>query len=245
MVTQYTKFLGTTSLPSKIWHNLCYKKLYAEKSPWPKPPYLQAPSPGMGMRSTWHWAPAWDTLIGICQGFIVQTACRVEDAICTYTHTHTHTHTSMREKAGKTIIKFSPFMERRLPLSHGALGSLSSTHVLWEACVSHWASGTFYSHSNPHRDSRCLLGALHNQKSLQAAAVETETQSEIYITDHSLPLRPLAMCPISQSGKCELLVWSCCGWPGTWIDSVIPGWTVDLPFYVKTEQPYKRGGKKG
>ena len=162
-----------------------------------------------------------------------------------YTHTNTHTHTSMREKVGKTIIKFSPFMERRLPLSHGALGGLPSTHVLWEACVSHWASGTFYSHSNPHRDSRCLLGALHNQKSLQAAAAETETQSETYVTDHSLPLRPLAMCPISQSGKCELLVWSCCGWPGTWIDSVIPGWTVDLPFYVKTEQPYKRGGKKG
>ena len=47
-----------------------------------------------------------------------------------YTHTNTHTHTSMREKVGKTIIKFSPFMERRLPLSHGALGGLPSTHVL-------------------------------------------------------------------------------------------------------------------
>ena len=30
-MTPYTRFLGTTSLPSKSWHNLCYKKLYAEK----------------------------------------------------------------------------------------------------------------------------------------------------------------------------------------------------------------------
>ena len=30
-VTPYTRFLGTTSLPSKSWHNLCYKKLHAEK----------------------------------------------------------------------------------------------------------------------------------------------------------------------------------------------------------------------
>ena len=160
----------------------------------------------MDMRPTWHWTQAWDTLMVICQGSVVQSACKVEDAICT--HTHTHTHTSMREKVGKTIIKFSLLMTRRLPLSHGAVGSLPSTHVLWEACVSHWASGTFYFHSNPHRDSQCLLGALHNQKSLPAAAAETKTQSESYVTDHSLPLSPLGMCPVSQSVSylCDLVV---------------------------------------
>ena len=155
----------------------------------------------MGMRSIWHWAQAWDTLMGICQGFVVQSACKVEDAVCS------HTHTSMREKVGRTIIKFSLFMKRRLPLSHGAVGSLPSTHVLWAACVSHWASCTFYSHSNPHRDSQCLLGALHNQKSLQAAAAETETQRSMSLT---------TLCPSAP--------WQCAPSARVWVTCVILLW---------------------